>query len=72
MALPTKRGFTARLKEDDCGQAEDELPLFLPPPASLCQISAPLASKTQPLQYFGHDYPAAYDMSQRGRAGGSV
>ncbi|GLD67020.1 transcription factor COE3-like protein [Lates japonicus] len=44
MALPTKRGFTVGLKEDDCRRAEDELtpplllPPLLPPPASLCQV----------------------------------
>lgn len=40
MALPTKRGFTAGLKEDDCGQAEDEL--TPPPPPSSC-IALPSA-----------------------------
>ena len=76
MALPTKRGFTAGLKEDDCGQAEDELTppllllllLLLLHRSAKCQISAPLASKTPPLQYFSHDYPAADEPPSAKRA----
>lgn len=77
MALPTKRGFTAGLKEDDCGQAEDELPPLphdsLLPLLLHCAAKFQFASKTTPLQYFSHDYPAADDQpkgqSRRNGAG---